>query len=151
MMEIITAIALFMSSSSYEGPPIQRQDIQCMAKAIYHEARGEPVMGQIAVGWVIRNRVGHRWFEDSICGVVYQDSAFTDLERDLQIKDKKKYKQAVEYAIMVYTGYVYDPTDGAIMYHNPKLVPNPSWDFDKISYEVDIHNHRFYREKEHIS
>lgn len=45
---------------------------RCLATALYFEARGEPVRGQIAVGQVILNRVRSPAFPQTICGVVYQ-------------------------------------------------------------------------------
>jgi len=144
---VISTIAMFVSLGNYQGEPIQRQDINCMARAIYHESRGEPLMGQVAVGWVIKNRVGHKWYKESICNVVYQRSHFTDLYRSTPMIDESKFKIAVEVALLVTTGYADDPTNGAITYHNPKKVPNPKWDFKKLSYVTDIKNHRFYKEE----
>ena len=43
----------------------------CLARAIYFEARSEPEAGQIAVANVILNRVKSKRYPDSICGVVY--------------------------------------------------------------------------------
>lgn len=48
------------------------RELRCLAKAIYHESRGESVTGQMAVGQVVLNRVNHDDYPDSICGVVYQ-------------------------------------------------------------------------------
>lgn len=146
MLDIISGIAMFVSLASYQGGPIQRQDIQCMARAIYHEARGEPIMGQVAVGWVIKNRVGHRWFANTVCGVVYQKNAFSGITRNNPMLDKKAYEAAIVEAIMVYVGYVDDPTNGSILYHNPKLSPHPRWDFTKIKHTFNIFNHRFYKQ-----
>lgn len=46
----------------------------CLARAIYFEARSETDMGQLAVAKVILNRVKSPKFPKSICGVVYQGS-----------------------------------------------------------------------------
>ncbi len=46
----------------------------CMAKAIYYEARGEPLAGRLAVGRVVLNRVKSRYYPDTICEVVYQNA-----------------------------------------------------------------------------
>ena len=46
----------------------------CLAIALYHEARGEDELGQIAVAQVILNRVRSRKYPDTICGVVYQNT-----------------------------------------------------------------------------
>ena len=47
---------------------------QCLAMALYHEARGEPVAGQEAVGRVIMNRVDSDYHPDTVCGVVYKNA-----------------------------------------------------------------------------
>lgn len=46
----------------------------CLAKAIYYEARGEPLAGRLAVGRVILNRVKSRFYPKSVCEVVYQNA-----------------------------------------------------------------------------
>src|SRR5262249_45834810 len=46
---------------------------KCLTNAIYFEARGEPVRGQIAVAQVVMNRVFSGYYPDSVCGVVYQN------------------------------------------------------------------------------
>ena len=45
---------------------------ECLAEAIYFEARGEPVPGQVAVAEVILNRVDSDRYPNSICAVVNQ-------------------------------------------------------------------------------
>ena len=45
---------------------------KCLARAIYHEARGETYEGQVAVAQVVVNRVRMKGWPDSICGVVQQ-------------------------------------------------------------------------------
>ena len=45
----------------------------CLALAIYHEARGEAEIGQIAVAQVILNRAKSRKYPATVCGVVYQN------------------------------------------------------------------------------
>ena len=46
----------------------------CLAQAIYHEARGEPREGQLAVANVIINRAFSKKYPQTICGVVFQNS-----------------------------------------------------------------------------
>ena len=46
----------------------------CLALAIYHEARGEPIPGQFAVAITILNRVRSSAYPDTVCGVVHQGS-----------------------------------------------------------------------------
>ena len=56
-------------------PDLGAAQTHCLSLAIYHEARGEPAHGQLAVGRVILNRAASRFYPDTICGVVYQNAA----------------------------------------------------------------------------
>jgi spore germination cell wall hydrolase CwlJ-like protein len=47
----------------------------CLARAIYFEARSESELGQLAVAKVILNRVKDPEYPKSICGVVYQGAS----------------------------------------------------------------------------
>lgn len=46
----------------------------CLARAVYFEARSESELGQLAVAKVILNRVRDPSYPNTICGVVYQGS-----------------------------------------------------------------------------
>ena len=46
--------------------------IECMAKNIYFEAKSQSLVGQLAVGLVVLNRVKSKHFPDDVCEVVYQ-------------------------------------------------------------------------------
>ncbi len=48
----------------------------CLSTAIYFEARGESYRGQVGVAQVIMNRVEHRLYPDTICGVVFQNQSW---------------------------------------------------------------------------
>jgi len=50
------------------------RETECLAIGLYHEARGEPVIGQYAVAATIMNRVRSTAYPDTVCGVVYQNS-----------------------------------------------------------------------------
>ena len=60
--------------------PYSGDDAQagCLTEAIYFEARGEPVEGQIAVGEVILNRVDSRAYPNEVCAVVRQGTGRLD-------------------------------------------------------------------------
>jgi hypothetical protein len=47
-------------------------NLACLARNVYHEARGEPFAGQIAVAEVTLNRVASRRFPATVCEVVYE-------------------------------------------------------------------------------
>ena len=46
---------------------------KCLTEAVYFEARGEAVRGQIAVAQVVLNRAFSGKYPDTVCGVVYQN------------------------------------------------------------------------------
>ena len=48
------------------------QQWECLAEALYFEARGETVRGMFAVGEVILNRVDSDAYPDTLCGVINQ-------------------------------------------------------------------------------
>lgn len=53
---------------------VQLAEENCLARAVYFEARSESELGQLAVAKVILNRVKDPNYPKSICGVVYQGS-----------------------------------------------------------------------------
>lgn len=90
-------------------------DVAILAKMITGEARGEPYIGQVAVGAVIMNRVKSSKFPDSIYGVCFQPGAF-DAVRDGQYFTSPT-STALKAARDAINGY--DPTHGALYYWNP--------------------------------
>ena len=90
-------------------------DVALLARLISAEARGEPYIGQVAVGAVVLNRIDHPSFPNSLSGVIYQSGAFSclyDGQFDQPIADSA-YRAARE----ALAGS--DPTGGAIYYFNP--------------------------------
>jgi spore germination cell wall hydrolase CwlJ-like protein len=66
-----------------------------MAENIYFEGRAEPMVGKVAIGKVVMNRIEDTRFPNSICGVVKQgpvrESWKTKKDPDLDKKDRKYY------------------------------------------------------------
>jgi N-acetylmuramoyl-L-alanine amidase len=90
-------------------------DVQLMARAINGEARGEPYIGQVAVGAVILNRVKSPDFPNTIPGVIYQPLAFTAVA-DGQINAAME-EDSLRAARDALNGW--DPSGGALYYYNP--------------------------------
>jgi spore germination cell wall hydrolase CwlJ-like protein len=53
------------------------RELNCLAQAVYFEARGEPLDGQLAVAQVIINRAESGRFPADYCGVVAQRGQFS--------------------------------------------------------------------------
>lgn len=129
----LAKLGLSSSQSSEQGSV----DINLLAKVISAEARGEPYVGQVAVGAVILNRIDHPSFPNTLSGVVYQPGAFTCMT-DGQINEQTadSSKRAAQDAI---NGW--DPSGGAIYYYNPEKSTN-QWIFSRPVITV-IGKHRF--------
>ena len=101
------------------------------------EARGEPYLGQVAVGAVVLNRVEHPSFPNSIAGVIYQPGAFSCLD-DGQFNEPVS-ESAYRAARDALGGY--DPSYGAIYYFNPATATS-KWIWSRPLI-VTIGSHRF--------
>ena len=112
-------------------------DLDLLARLISAEARGEPYEGQVAVGAVVLNRVGHPSFPNSIAGVIYQPGAFSCLD-DGQFNEPVA-ESAYRAARDAMNGW--DPSYGAIYYFNPATATS-KWIWSRPLI-VDIGRHRF--------
>lgn len=101
-------------------PSSTEANINLLARIISAEARGEPYVGQVAVGAVILNRIEHPSFPDSLSGVIYQDGAFTAIV-DGQFNEPVS-DSAYNAARDALNGW--DPTSGCIYYYNPAKTSN---------------------------
>ena len=122
--------------------PIELKEVNCLAYAIYHEARGEPRLGQEAVANVVINRTKYDEYPKTVCKVVYQPSQFSNIEGVRPDKESEQWKVAVEVATFTYLGLIDDPTYGAVYYYNPKKVKQPWWARKKVV-TATIANHKF--------
>jgi N-acetylmuramoyl-L-alanine amidase len=124
--------------------------VTCLSLAIYHEARGEPIQGQLAVGQVVLNRVANSDYPDTVCGVVTQKKQFsfldgTKIEHLVQnVTEPKSWSKAEYVAKALIQGHKYDLV--ATHYHAKTV--RPYWvNSPKVNYIVTIGNHVFYRER----
>ena len=131
----------------------------CLALNIYHEANNQSMLGQIAVGQVVMNRVADSRFPDTVCEVVKQAvthkgtnkpilfrcsfSWYCDGKKDEPEYDSHAWFLAQDYARIVLSGkIVLDVTEGATHYHATYV--RPSWAKTKKR-TTRIDRHIFYR------
>ena len=138
----------------FEGPAVSRdgkkvsdKEFQCMATAIYFEARGESYRGQVAVGQVVLNRVSHKLYPGTICGVVYQNQhkrnacqfSFACDGRPERITEAKAWAQAEEIARGVISGELYLTEVGhATHYHATYVYPHWAPRMKKVT-KIGLH------------
>tara|TARA_Y100001937_G_scaffold14076_1_gene18796 strand:- start:17 stop:445 length:429 start_codon:yes stop_codon:yes gene_type:complete len=133
--------------------------LMCMAFNIYHEANNQSMLGQIAVGQVVMNRVEDSRFPDTVCEVVKQAvtykgtdkpvlhkcqfSWYCDGKKDEPNYNSKSWSKALRYAVVVLGGDItLDFTDGATHYHATYV--RPAWAKTKTR-TTRIDRHIFYR------
>ena len=133
--------------------------LMCMAVNIYHEAGNQSMLGQMAVGQVVMNRVADSRFPDTVCEVVKQAithkgtnkpilfrcsfSWYCDGKKDEPNFESKTWSLALEHAsIMLTKTIVLDFTEGATHYHATYV--RPAWAKTKTR-TTRIDRHIFYR------
>lgn len=113
------------------------RELRCLALNIYHEARGEPIDGQLAVAIVTMNRVRSDKYPNTVCRVVWQHRQFswTQDGRSDRPRDRQAWALAKRIAEVVYEKYdllkarskgAWDITRGALYYYAPHKV-DPHW------------------------
>lgn len=126
---------------------VNTNDLNCMVKNIYFEARNQGPDGMWAVANVVRNRMGNGL---SACEVIYAPNQFSWYKPGVKriMGDKEVLKQIKEIALealLIPDKARIDNTDGAVYYH-AKYV-RPSWSKHLVVTTV-IGDHIFYKEKE---
>lgn len=140
---------------TFDGTHIARAEfngaeINCLSEAIYYEARSESFAGQAAVAEVIMNRVRHRAYPDSICGVVYEGSerstgcqfSFTcdgSMNRQPRGRSWRRAQLVAEHSAL---GFAQPVTRNATHYHTNAV--NPHWS-GSLVHTRTIGTHIFYR------
>lgn len=114
-----------------------QKEVTCLARAIYHESRGEIRAGQYAVAKTVVNRAMDSRFPKTICGVVYQPGQFTGI-RQLRVIDKDAWVRAMDIAYEVLN--MQGNHNFKALYFHTKYV-SPGWKKRPIA---RIGNHIFY-------
>ncbi|MCP2669790.1 cell wall hydrolase [Maricaulaceae bacterium EIL42A08] len=137
-------------TSHLEAAHLAARERQCMAEAIYYEARSEGLSGQMAVAEVIMNRVRHSAYPNTVCDVVYQGSERTtgcqftftcdgSMERAPYGRGWARSQLVAEHALM---GFARPVTNRATHYHTTEV--DPYWN-DSLVRTRKIGSHVFYR------
>jgi hypothetical protein len=117
---------------------------ECLAGAIYFEAKGEPLEGQLAVAEVVLNRSKSGRFPSTICGVVKQRSQFSFI-RNGNFPPIQRASAAWRKAIAiahVAMGDLAQSRAGSAMFFHATYV-SPGW--RGLTRIATLGNHIFYR------
>ncbi|HHL43382.1 MAG TPA: cell wall hydrolase [Hellea balneolensis] len=127
-----------------------RREVQCLAEAVYYEARSETKDGQKAVAEVVLNRVKHKAFPNTICGVVYEGAerttgcqfSFACDGSTANLPRGKSWQRAQDIAAHMIMGLSPEITRRATHYHTTGV--NPAW-AQTLRQTRQFDTHVFYR------
>ena len=139
----LAAASLAELAAVQSQPDGLSREMHCLAGAIYFEARGEPLKGQLAVGRVIVERAMSGRFPESYCGVVFQRSQFSFVRGNRMPSIRYAsgaWSKAVAIAQIAHSGSWKSPTEGALFFHATYV--SPGWRLKRLA---RVGNHVFYR------
>jgi N-acetylmuramoyl-L-alanine amidase len=116
---------------------------ECLAGAVYFEAKGEPLQGQLSVAEVILNRARSGRFPASACGVVKQRGQFSFIRGGrfpAIARSSLAWKRAVAIAHIAVRDLADGPAPRALFFHAKRV--SPGWNLTRIA---AVGNHIFYR------
>jgi N-acetylmuramoyl-L-alanine amidase len=138
-----TASSLASLVSAQDNPEALTDELRCLAGAVYFEAKGESLAGQLAVGRVVVARSKSGRFPASYCGVVYQPSQFSFVRgRSMPgiNTSSQDWREAVAIARIADSGSWRSPVEGALFFHATRV--SPGW---RLTRMARVENHVFYR------
>ncbi|MBU1383458.1 MAG: cell wall hydrolase [Alphaproteobacteria bacterium] len=126
------------------------RDLECLTQAAYYEARGEGRDGMKAVAQVVLNRVRHRAFPNSVCGVVFQGAgrrtgcqfSFTCDGSMRGRVNSAAWNRARDIASSALSGSVYASVGNATHFHTTGV--SPRWRHALVQVS-QVGDHLFYR------
>lgn len=118
------------------------EDLYWLARVISAESRGEPLLGQIAVGNVVLNRVADPQFPDTVKGVVFDRKNGVQFE---PVSNGTIYNAPTESALLA-AKLCLEGADvaGDCLYFFAPALSGGSWIVNNRTYHTTIGCHRFY-------
>jgi hypothetical protein len=129
------------AASAPAGPALSGDEMHCLAVAVYHEARGEPRDGQLAVAQVVLNRARSGRFPKSVCGVVLQPAQFSAVRSNWNPRESRVWREAQAVAAEAAEGGRLEHVGNALYFHATHV--SPGWRNKRRMTQVG--NHIFYR------
>lgn len=120
------------------------EESECLARAVYWESRGEPLVGQLAVAEVVINRARSGRFAPTLCGVVRQPYQFSFVRRGYipqPPQGSRDWRNAVAIARIATDRLAAGGAPNALFFHARRI--NPGW--RRLTRIATVGNHVFYR------
>ena len=146
-------------SHQRRGHPLILNSMLCVALAVYFEARNQPPQGQIAVAYVVLNRVADPRYPSDPCAVVMEGPTYAHSPSNMpvrhrcqfsffcdgrpeDVRDMTAWREARMWSELAIRNAVDDVTKGSTHYHTTAV-----WPFwaPYLTQTVVIEDHIFYR------
>lgn len=148
MKKLLTYLAFSITTLLSTPALADTQQIECLARNAYFEARGEGRAGIEAVTHVVINRTKQPKWPSTPCGVVYQRTRgscqFSWVCTRNSIRDQRLYAYCRDLVARIYLQRPYDPTRGATFFHGIS-VPG-YWFRNNLRVTYRSGGHIFYRD-----
>lgn len=129
---------------AYAGTTTDGREQDCLAKAVYFEARGETVEGQLAVAEVVINRAGSGRYPSDLCSVITQPWQFSFIRKGrfpAPDMGSEAWRKAVAVA-KIAQGQLADRLPSNVLWYHADYVA-PSWG-KRLTRQAKIGLHIFY-------
>ena len=129
---------------AYAGTTTDGREQDCLAKAVYFEARGETVEGQLAVAEVVINRAGSGRYPADLCSVITQPWQFSFIRKGrfpAPDMGSDAWRKAVAVA-KIAQGKLADRLPSNVLWYHADYVA-PSWG-KRLTRQAKIGLHIFY-------
>ncbi len=146
-----TAVVIRLDPDVPHRDKTEPHQFKCLAQAIYFEARGESIDGQIAVAQVVMNRLADRRYPRTICGVVFQNEtrrfrcqfSFACDGKSDRPRNAKAWMRAQYIASLAMNGLSKNVVGDSTHYH--AVYSHPFWANELAPTKV-VGRHKFYRD-----
>lgn len=122
-----------LGRTQFVSPESLPTELKCLALNTYFDGRGLTDAGQVAITYVVLNRVSHSGYPSTICGVVQQSKqgavspscefSWVCDGRSKAITDHAAWDLGLQNTCRAVLGLVADPTKGALAYHAKTVLP----------------------------
>jgi spore germination cell wall hydrolase CwlJ-like protein len=129
---------------AYAGTQTGDREMECLANAVYFEARSEPIEGQLAVAEVVLNRASSGRYPTDLCAVITQKAQFSFIQRGRfprADRGSEAWRKAVAIASIARQKLAGNLPSSVLWYHATYV--SPSWG-KRLTRQTQIGLHIFY-------
>jgi hypothetical protein len=129
---------------AYAGTQTSDREMECLANAVYFEARSEPIEGQLAVAEVVLNRASSGRYPTDLCAVITQKAQFSFIQRGRfprADRGSEAWRKAVAIASIARQKLAGNLPSSVLWYHATYV--SPSWG-KRLTRQTQIGLHIFY-------